>query len=37
MIVLAREVAFRPFDFDDARTGISEPACALRRRYCLLD
>ncbi len=37
MIVLAREVALRPLDLDDARAGIGEMTGAMRRRHRLLD
>src|SRR6185295_11887123 len=37
VIVVAREIAFRPLDLDHARAGIGETARALRRRDSLLD
>ena len=37
LIVIAREISFRPLDLDHARTGIGEPAGAHRRRHRLLE
>ncbi len=36
-VVAAGEIALRPLDLDDARTGIGQPAGALRRRHGLFD
>jgi hypothetical protein len=36
-MVAAREVAVRAFDLDDARTGISQPRTAIRRRHRLFE
>ena len=36
VVIEAGEVAFRPLDLDDARTGIGQPAGAGRRRHRLL-
>ena len=37
VIVMAREIALRALDLDDASAGVRQPAGALRRGDCLFD
>ena len=37
VIVMAREIALRALDLDDASAGVGQPAGALRRGDCLFD